>query len=240
MQTQLNFPYHPPPPERRRVRDLPGADRPLERLQRCGYKALSTGELLALVLGSADAHGITDELFRRFDSLHQLARASHEQLMGIRGIGAAQAGRLLAMLELSRRLQETPQDEQLRVASPADAAHILMPRMAHLEQEELWVIVLNTRNRVTRIAEIYKGSLNASMVRIAELFRPAIEGAAAAILVAHNHPSGDPSPSADDIRVTRQIVKAGEMLDISVLDHVIIGNGRYVSLKERKLGFSDS
>ena len=236
MTGQLAFPYHPPPPARRRVCDLPAEERPLYRLHHHGAEALATTELLALVLGTADAPGLAAELLTRFGSLHQLARTSKAQLRQVRGIGETQAGRLVAMLELSRRLQAPPADERPRITSPADAAALLTPRMAHLEQEALWVLLLDTRNRVLKMAEIYKGSLNTSVVRTGEIFRPAIEMAAAAIIVAHNHPSLDPSPSPEDINVTRQIVKAGKLLDIECLDHIIIGR-TFVSLKERSLGF---
>ena len=236
MTGQLAFPYHPPPPARRRVCDLPAEERPLYRLHHHGAEALATTELLALVLGTADAPGLAAELLARFGSLHQLARTSKAQLRQVRGIGETQAGRLVAVLELSRRLQTPPANERPRVTSPADAAALLTPRMAHLEQEALWVLLLDTRNRVLKITEIYKGSLNTSVVRTGEIFRPAIEMAAAAIIVAHNHPSLDPSPSPEDVNVTRQIVKAGKLLDIECLDHIIIGR-TFVSLKERSLGF---
>lgn len=224
------------PPPRRRICDLPAEERPLYRLHRHGINALATTELLTLILGTAEAPGIADDLLAQYGSLHQLARTSKEQLKRIRGIGETQAGRLVAMLELSCRLQEPPADERQQVTSPADAAALLTPRMAPLEQEELWVILLDTRNRVLKVAEIYKGSLNTSVVRTGEIFRPAIEMAAAAIIVAHNHPSLDPSPSPEDINVTRQIVQAGKLLDIECLDHIIIGS-TFVSLKERSLGF---
>jgi DNA repair protein RadC len=157
--------------------------------------------------------------------------------MRVRGIGEAQAGRLLAVLELSHRLQAPPADERLRITSPGDGATLLLPQMRHLTQEELWVILLDTRNRVLATQMVYKGSLNTSAVRVGELFRAAIEAPAAAMIVAHNHPSGHPSPSPEDIRVTKQIVEAGKLLDIELLDHLIIGNGRYTSLKERGLGW---
>jgi len=237
MTAQLAFPYYPPPPSRRRVCDLPAEERPLYRLHHAGSSALATTELLALVLGTADAPGLSADLLNAFGSLHQLAQASKTQLMKVRGIGEAQAGRLVAMLELSRRLQGPPAGERLRVTSPADGANLLLGRMAHLQQEELWVILLDTRNRVLDISTIYRGSLNTSVVRIGEVFRPAVEAPAAAVIVAHNHPSGDPSPSPEDVNVTRQIVQAGKLLGIELLDHLIIGNGIFVSLKERGLGF---
>ena len=222
---------------RRRVCDLPTEERPLYRLHHHGSEALATSELLALVLGTHDAPGLAQELLDRFGSLHQLAQARKEQLMQLRGIGAAQAARLVAVLALSRRLQAPPADERPRVTSPADGANLLLPRLSHLTQEELHVILLDTRNRVLGVRVIYKGSLNTSVVRVGELFRPAIESQAAALIVSHNHPSGDPSPSPEDVAVTREIVKAGRLLSIDVLDHLVIGRGSYTSLKERGLGF---
>ena len=222
---------------RRRICDLPAEERPLYRLHQYGSSGLATTELLALVLGTAEAPGLSQELLDRFGSLHGLARASKAQLLRIHGIGETQAARLLAVLELSRRLQ-IPTDERPRVSSPAEAAAVLAPRLSHLTQEELHVILLDTRNRVLGIHCLYKGSLNANVIRLAEIFRPAIEAPAAAIIVAHNHPSGEVSPSPEDVTVTRQLVKAGKLLDVAVLDHVIIGQGgQYASLKEGGVGF---
>lgn len=241
MTQSSSFGYRPQAPTavapRRRVCDLPTEERPLYRLHHAGSSALATSELLALVLGTADAPGLAADLLNTFGSLHQLAQANKSQLMKVRGIGEAQAGRLVAMLELSRRLQEPPAGERPKVTSPADGANLLMGRMAHLQQEELWVILLDTRNRVLASKTIYKGSLNSSVVRVGEVFRPAVEAPAAAVIVAHNHPSGDPSPSSEDISVTRQLAQAGKLLDIELLDHLIIAAHGYTSLKERGLGF---
>lgn len=229
-------PYKPQP-QRQRICDLPAEDQPLYRLHQHGVAALSTTELLALLLGTAEAPRLAQEVLDRFGSLHQLARTNKAQLRRIRGIGDAQAGRVLAFLELSRRLQLPTATDKPRITSPADGANLLLPRMSHLQQEEMHVILLDTRNRVLDIQLIYRGSLNTSVVRIGEIFRVAIESTAAAIILAHNHPSGDPSPSPEDIAVTRKIVEAGNLLSIDVLDHLIIGNGRFTSLKERGLGF---
>jgi DNA repair protein RadC len=241
MHTQLTLVHSPQKyqsqPIRRRICDMPAEERPLYRLHHYGIQALANSELLALLLGTAEAPGLSQELLAQFGSLHNLARANKAQLMRIHGIGEAQAGRLSALLELSRRLQAPETDDLPRVSSPGDAANLLMPRMKDLLQEELHVVLLNTRNRVLATQAIYRGSLNTSVVRINEVFRPAIEASAAAIIVAHNHPSGDESPSPEDISVTRQLVEAGKLLDIEVLDHLIIGNGRFASLKERGLGF---
>jgi DNA repair protein RadC len=158
-------------------------------------------------------------------------------LTEVKGIGPAKAVEIKAALEIGRRLMTEAPEERPRVTSPGDAANLLMSEMMFLEQEHLRLILLDTRNRVISTPTVYVGSLNTSVVRIGELFRAAIKDNAAAFIVAHNHPSGDPSPSPEDVTVTRQIVQSGKLLDIELLDHVIIGRQRYVSLKERGLGF---
>jgi len=223
-------------PNRRRICDMPVEERPLYRLHHVGSEGLATTELLALILGTADAPGLSWELLERFGSLDQLARTSKAQLMKVRGIGEAQAGRLLAVLELRRRLQASAEDRP-KICCPADCANLLLPRLRHLDQEELHVVLLDTRNCLLGIHLIYRGSLNTTMFLMSELFRPAIETPAAGIILTHNHPSGDCSPSPEDIKVTRQADKAGKLLDIEVIDHLIIGSGTYTSLKERGLAF---
>ena len=225
------------PSSRLRLCDLPAEERPLYRLRQHGSDALSTTELLALLLGSADGPGLAQELLSQYGSLHQLARTSKERLKQFRGIGEAQSARLMACLALSRRLQAPPAEEKTRVTSPADGANLLLPRLRHLEQEEVHVLLLDTRNYVIGTQCIYRGSLNSSTIRIGEIFRVALDATAAALILAHNHPSGDPSPSPEDIGVTRQIVEAGKLLSVEVLDHLIIGNGIFASLKEQGLGF---
>lgn len=223
------------------IRDLAESDRPRERLKQVGEKALTTAELLAIILrvGTRGVNVIrlAERLLSEFEGLPGLARASVAELAGINGIGDAKAVQIKAALEMGRRMVASSPEERPRVGSPADAANLLMSEMMFLEQEHLRVILLNTRNEVLAAPTIYQGSLNTSVIRVAELFRTAIRANAAAIIVAHNHPSGDPSPSPEDIKVTRQLVKSGKLLDINVLDHIIIGHQRYVSLKERRLGF---
>lgn len=240
MPQQLAFAYQdnlPPQRTRHRICDMPLEEQPRYRLSRHGSNALSTAELLALILGSRDALDMALELLFKFGSLHRLARTSETQLTRIQGIGQAQAARLMAVLELSRRLQEPAAEEQHYVRSPADSAQLLLPHMRFLDQEELRIILLDTRNGVLGIPTIYRGSLNTSVVRIGEIFRPAIEAPAAAIIIAHNHPSGSCEPSPEDVSVTRQCVEAGKLLGVGVLDHIIIGDGRFTSLRERGLGF---
>ncbi|MFN2134843.1 MAG: RadC family protein [Candidatus Promineifilaceae bacterium] len=226
------------------MRDLAEEDRPRERLTYVGAKALSNAELLAITLRmgyqGTSALRLAEQLLSHFDGLPGLARASINELATVKGIGVAKAAEIKAALEMGRRLMAATPAERPRVSSPADAANLLMSEMMLLEQEQLRVILLNTRNEVLGMPTIYQGSLNTSVIRIAELFREAIRANAAAVIVAHNHPSGDPSPSPEDISVTRQLVKAGDLLDISVLDHLVIGHRRYVSLKERRLGFDEA
>lgn len=223
------------------IRDLPHEERPRERLLRVGPKAVSTAELLAIILrtgvGGENVLRLAERLIVRFGSLTGLSRASVKQLTEVKGIGEVKAIEVKAALELGRRLLLAAPEERSMITSPADAANLLMSEMMLLEQEHLRVVLLDTRNKVLSTPTIYIGSLNSSVIRIGELFRAAIRDNAAAFIVAHNHPSGDPAPSPEDINVTRQIAKAGALLDIELLDHIIIGHNKYVSLKERGLGF---
>lgn len=223
--------------ERRHIKDLPVEEQPRHRMNHLGPRSISTAELLAVCLQTSDALDLAQEIISAADGIHGLSRLTTAELTAVSGIGPAQASRIRAALELGRRTVTSIPNKQQKVQSPADAANLLMPEMQDLEQEHLRVILLNTRNGVMGVQTVYIGSVNTSVVRIAELFRPAIRNNAAAIIVAHNHPSGDPSPSPEDVNVTRQIVESGKLLDIDVLDHVIIGHQRYVSLKERGLGF---
>jgi len=227
--------YHPT------IKDLPFNERPRERLKAYGPGALSNAELLAIILRTGvegeSVLNLATRLMAKYGGLSGLARAGFTDLCGEKGVGPAKAAQLKAALELGRRLLVSSPQERPQVRSPADAANLLLLEMAFLDQEHLRVILLDSKNRVLATPTIYVGSLNASYIRVGELFREAIRANAAAIIVVHNHPSGDPSPSPEDVAVTRQIVQAGELLGIEVLDHIIIGQQKYVSLKERRLGF---
>ena len=174
---------------------------------------------------------------QEFRGLAGLARAGFGELCQERGLGEAKAAQVQAALELGRRLMSTQSEERPVVKSPADIANLLQGEMSFLEQEEMRVVLLNTKNQILSIPRVYKGSINTSLIRVSELFREAVRENCAALVVVHNHPSGDPAPSPEDVKVTEQIVKAGKLLDIEVLDHIIIGQQRYISLKERGLGF---
>ncbi len=224
-----------------RIQDLEENERPRERLARLGAQSLSNAELLAILLRvgvpGENAVQVGQRLLQHFGGLSGLHRADFEEVCSQHGLGAAKASQIKAAIELGRRLTLESPEERPSIHSPQDAADLLMYEMSALEQEHLRVLLLDTRNRVLHIEEVYHGSLNSSQVRVGELFKAAIRRNAAAIIVAHNHPSGDPSPSPDDIAITRVIVQAGKLLDVDVLDHVVIGRGRFVSLKERGLGF---
>ncbi len=224
------------------IHDLPASERPRERLQQRGAEALSNGELLAIVLrvGTVDenALALASRLLVRFGGLPGLLRCGFPELCAEHGVGQAKASQVKAALELGRRMTSFVPEARATVRSPQDVANLLMADMSYLEQEELRVVLLDTKNQVMSIVEVYRGNVNSSVVRIGELFRDAVRANCPALVVVHNHPSGDPSPSNDDVEVTRQIAQAGKLLDIEVLDHLIIGQQRYVSLKERGLGFA--
>ncbi len=223
------------------VKELLPEDRPRERLANLGATSLSNHELLAILIGSGTSgHNVlqvAQALLHRFQGVAGLARASVEDLCRVPGIGRVRALELKACLELGRRLLTAPDLDRPIIRCPADAAQLVLD-MGLLEQEHLRVLLLNTKNHVLGSHEVYKGSLNSSLIRVGELFKEALRQNCAAIILVHNHPSGDPSPSRDDIQVTRQAVEAGKLLDVAVLDHLVVGRGdRWLSMKERGLGF---
>lgn len=225
-----------------RITDLHETERPRERLAKLGPQALSPAELIAILLRvgvpGENAVQVGQRLLKCFGGISGLHRASLEELTSQHGIGAAKAAQLKAAIELGRRLAvEAPQERPV-INSPEDAAALVRYEMSALEEEHLRVLLLDTRNHVMDIQEIYHGSVNASQVRVGEVFKAAIRRNATAVIIAHNHPSGDPTPSPDDLAVTRACIEAGKLLDIEVLDHLVIGQGRYVSMKERGLGFA--
>jgi DNA repair protein RadC len=220
---------------------MPADGRPREKLKALGAGALSDADLLAIILRvgtpGESVIDLANRLLVKYGGLVGLSRVSFTELCDIHGLGEAKACQLKSALEIGRRLLFAQPEERLQVRSPADLAPLLILEMAPLDQETLRVVLLNTKNQVIKFTDLYRGSLNSSLVRISEVFKEAVRVNAAAIIVAHNHPSGDPTPSPEDARVTEKIVEAGKLLEVDVLDHLVIGERSFVSLRERRLGF---
>jgi DNA repair protein RadC len=210
------------------------ADRPRERLRSIGPSGLTRAELLTLVVGTGNgarsAPAVAEALLARFGSLCNLARADVAALRGVPGVGAATACRLAAALELGRRAATETSEPDAPIRGPGDVFRLMGPLLQDVGQEEFHVLLLDTRHRVIRSVFVTRGILDASLIHPREVFRVAVGEGAAGVLLVHNHPSGDPTPSAEDRSVTRQLADAGRALGIPVLDHVVIGRGRYMSL----------
>ena len=221
------------------VRDLPRAERPRERLQHLGAEALSVPELLALVLGrgiKGESVLITAQrLLSAFGGIKAIAEASGEELVTVRGIGPAKAAQLQAAFELARRCEETGVATKIIVDSAAVAARLARSKLKNKQKEHFWVIALDTRNNLIKTAEISVGSVNANLVHPREVFQAAIQALATHIIIAHNHPAGDPEPSADDLTMTKRLVKVGRTVGIEVIDNIIVAGEEFVSFKERGL-----
>jgi DNA repair protein RadC len=223
-----------------RIAATPVADRPRERLQRLGASALTAAELLAILIGTGRAGASAPDVATALlahdgPDLARLAGRSPSELARVPGVGRAKAARVVAALELGRRLQEEGRPDRVRIRAPADVYRWFAPRLADLVAEEFHVLALDSQSGVLRDLLVTRGILNSSLVHPREVFRGAIAEAAAGIIVVHNHPSGDPTPSADDRAVTRQLVEAGKVLDLPVYDHVIVGASRYLSFAEAGL-----
>lgn len=229
------------PPVGRAIRELPLAERPRERLQLRGAAGLTAAELIGLLWGSGSrgrsAVDVAAEAIARFEGLTGLARASGLELEAIPGVGEARAAQLLAAFELGRRLLADWPTGRWSIRSPRDVADRLILQMGRLEREELRVVILNTKNVVLRVSTVYQGNVSASLVRVGELFRDAVRLDAAGAILVHNHPSGDPTPSPDDLHLTAEALAAGRLLDIDLLDHLVIGHDAYVSMRDRGISF---
>src|SRR5690625_4646921 len=219
------------------IKDVPKEDRPRERLLKFGPSHLSNQELLAILLVSGTRQesvmDVSNRVLMHFDGIKLLSEATIEELTAIKGIGPAKGVMILAAIELGRRLTTFKPAETTTIRSPKDGANYVMEEMRTLNQEHFVTIFLNTKNEVIHQETIFIGSLNFSIVHPREVFREAVKRSAASIICFHNHPSGDPTPSQEDIHVTRRLVDSGKMMGIEVLDHIIIGDRKFISLKEK-------
>lgn len=217
------------------LRELPAELHPATRFDHVGAAGLSNAELLQLVTGAKDMDSLS-ALLVHSGGLAGLSQMDLAQLIEVQGIGPAAARAITAALELGKR-SLIAREELTQVRTPSDIANICMLALSLLDREVLEVYCLDSKNYIKKVARIYSGSVNSAVVRVNELFRPAIVNSCASLIMVHNHPSGDPTPSPEDVRLTEMVVEAGKLLDIDVLDHLVIGRNRYVSLKERGLGF---
>lgn len=221
------------------IKELPQDDRPRERLEAYGTGALGNAELIAILLGggfrNVSALGLAQKLLQDHGSIAGLARADLHALRATKGVGLAKASSLLAAFELGRRVASLGALDRTAISTPEDAAAILMPRFADLEREQVGILALDTKHRIIREEVVSIGILDGSMVHPRELFRPAIQANAAAIVMFHNHPSGDPSPSGRDLEISRRIRDAGALIGIELLDHLILARSGFVSLKRQGL-----
>lgn len=219
------------------IKDVPKEDRPRERLLSLGANHLSNQELLAILLGSGtkdeSVMTLANRVLMHFEGLKLLKDATFEELTAIKGIGNAKGVLILSALELGKRLSQYRPSERYVIRSPEDGADYIMEELRNLNQEHFVVLFLNTKNQIIHRQTIFIGSLNASIVHPREVFREAVKRSAASIIVAHNHPSGDPTPSQEDIHVTKRLQESGKMIGIELLDHLIIGDHKFVSLKEK-------
>ncbi|MCM3692257.1 RadC family protein [Neobacillus niacini] len=219
------------------IRDFPQDERPRERFIQNGPESLSNHELIAILLrtGTKDESvlQLSNRLLTNFEGLRLLKAATLEEMTEIKGIGQAKAIQILAAVEIGRRIANLNYTDRYVIRSPEDGANYVMNDMRFLSQEHFVCLYLNTKNQVLHKQTIFIGSLNASIVHPREVFREALKRSAASIICLHNHPSGDPAPSREDIEVTKRLVECGKMLGIDVLDHLIIGENKFVSLKEK-------
>lgn len=221
------------------IKELPADERPRERLLKYGPESLSNAELLAIILrvGTPEysAVGLAEHMLGKFSGLRGIATATVTDLSTIKGLGMAKGAQIQAMVELGKRLAASVGETRPVIREPQDAVDLLMPELRDQHQERFKGMFLNTKGEVLKISTITVGTLDASLISPRELFREALGCSAASVIVAHNHPSGDPTPSREDITVTKRLIQAGEYIGVEVLDHMIIGDNRWVSLKERGL-----
>lgn len=221
------------------MKDLPLAERPRERLQKYGAEVLSTPELLAILLRTGTSKmnvlELAHQLLSAFGGLRNLIKADMEDLKKIKGMGNCKAAEVKAAIELGKRIGSLDREERAVIRMPKDAAELIMQDMRYLDREHFRAILLNVKNQILDVVTISIGTVNSSLVHPRELFKDAIRTSSSGVILVHNHPSGDPSPSRQDKDLTTRLIEAGKVLGIEILDHIIIGDNRYVSFKETGL-----
>lgn len=223
------------------IKEMAPEERPRERLEHQGAGSLTPAELVAILLNTGvkgePVLMMSQRILRDNGGLTGLMRMEHAELSRIKGLGPAKAAHLKAALEIGRRIAMSPIQAKPKIGSPEDIVLMLGAEMMSLEREQLRLLILDTKHRIEQVVTVYQGTSSSAQVRMSELFTPAVRRNAAAIVLVHNHPSGDPTPSSADVTLTRDAVAAGKLLEIPVLDHIIIGQGRHSSLKRLGLGF---
>lgn len=220
-----------------KIMDLPENERPRERLLRYGAENLSNGELLAILLRTGTAKenilNLSNRIIKESGGINGLLSSSAEDFMKLKGVGESKAAQILALAEISKRFWTYKSGGNIQINSPKDAADMMMESMRYIKKESLKVIMLNTKNYVISVKEVSVGCLNSSIVHPREVFAEALKKSSASLIVCHNHPSGDPTPSSEDINVTKRLKECGKLLGIELIDHIVIGDGIYISLKEK-------
>jgi DNA repair protein RadC len=231
--------YQTPPPLTTAVREMPEQERPRERLANVGAEALRDAELLAVLFRTGTreegAVALAERVLRHFGNMRRVGQASLDELQQVKGVGRVKAIEIKAALELGRRAATLGLAQRVKIASAQDVADMLMPKFRAYETEHFKCLLLNTKNEVLKTVEVSAGSVDQTLAAPMDVFRQAVREGAPALILAHNHPSGDPEPSRQDIQLTERMKSAGELLGVRVLDHVIFGDGRFVSLKDRGL-----
>ncbi|WP_342389196.1 RadC family protein [Salinicoccus bachuensis] len=218
------------------IKEMHDSDKPRERLMNYGPDKLTNQELLSIIIntGNREESSITvaNRIIKDMKTIRELRGLTYQELISVKGIGEAKAITILAVIELAIRMHTHSLEEDIFIKSPDDVSDLLMEKMRYFQQEHFVVLYLSTKNMVIHQETMFKGSLNTSIVHPREVYKEAVKRSAAAIICVHNHPSGDPSPSREDIEVTRRLHECGEMIGVDFLDHIIIGSGKYISLKE--------
>lgn len=220
-----------------KIKDIPQSERPREKLLSQGVESLNNEELLAIILGTGvkgeNVINLSRRIISELNGLDGILSASLEQVKAIKGVKDSKGSQIIAIAELSKRIGSLKTTIRQKVNKPNDLADLLYPEMTSLTQEVLKLIILNTKNEILKTKDVFKGTLNSSLVHPREIFNEALKSSAASIIICHNHPSGDPTPSKEDITITKRISDCGRLLGVNLTDHIIIGNNKYVSLREK-------